>query len=92
MDISIIHAIKDEDNKTIDGTTMGKKALAVSNFNATDEQKNQLLQILQPTAKNPVKYNDIKNLNKDSYTTYFALTPSQRNDYRSLCSSLTETA
>lgn len=66
---------------TENGSTMAKKAIAIDKLNIPDEQKDKLLNISQ-SSEEPVTYKDIKDLNKDSYKTYFGLIEKQREDYK----------
>lgn len=82
--IANLKGVKDDEGNTISGSAMAKKAQSIVDMNISDTQKNMLLQLEQNTSKNPVKYDDIKDLNQNSYQTYFGLNTSQRNEYATL--------
>ena len=68
---------------TIEGSTLAKKTSEIAKMDLTDEQKTKLLDLSQ-TSEDPVSYEEIKDLNENSYQTYYSLSKTQRPDYKNL--------
>lgn len=76
-DINKIEGKKDEEGKTIEGSSQGQKALAIMKLNVSEEQKNKMLSLIT-TSKNPETVSTLSRLDKTekAYTDYFSLNKS----------------
>lgn len=76
--ISPIEGKKDNQGKTIGGSTNGQKALAIMKTDYSNNEKNAMLKLLSQTAKNPETVETLSRLTKTekAYTEYFSLNKS----------------
>ena len=72
-------SLKDDMGETIKGSENGQKAHAIVNMPITEEQKNIMLQLISPTAKNPETVDSLGNLQtQQEFIDYYSLS---RSDY-----------
>ena len=77
--INAYKSLKDEYGETIKGSENGQKAHAIVNMPITEEQKNIMLQLISPTAKNPETVDSLGNLQtQQEFIDYYSLS---RSDY-----------
>jgi len=74
---------KDEEDKTINGSTQAKKVLGILDLNINDKQRNELLDYMTKS-DTPTKVEDLKNIKKDekTLTNYFSLSSEAQNKVR----------